>query len=258
MERGTVEIRRHPTMMSFAEHTLAVYALVHDEPALHDDRPEVGGELQRLCRAATKDLPASGVGVSLLSTSGEVLTVAASERTSELVEELQFTLGEGPCLDAFASRRPVMIPDLAEAGQTSWAGYAPAAYEHGVRAVFAFPLQIGTARLGALDVYRDYVGALTSWTAARALSFADVAMQSMLDAQDDVRRGAVPESANTFEVYQAQGMVTVQLGVSPDQALVRMRAYAYLHDRRLLDVAKDLIDRRLALEPDDSHDGPAA
>src|SRR4051794_10295838 len=244
-------------MMSFAEHTAAVTVLVHDETPLPDDKPDVGGELQRLCRAATKNLPASGVGVSLLSTSGEVLTVAASGRKSELVEELQFTLGEGPCLDAFSSRRPVMIPDLAEA-QKSWAGYTPAAYEHGVRAVFAFPLQIGLARLGALDVYRDYVGALTSWTAARALSFADVAMQSMLDAQDDVRRAAVPDSANTFEVYQAQGMVTVQLGVSAEQALVRMRAYAFLHDRRLLDVAKDLIDRRLVLEPDDPPDDPHA
>jgi hypothetical protein len=245
-------------MMSFAEHTVAVNVLVQDEPVLHDDKPEAGGELQRLCRAATKNLPASGVGVSLLATNGEVLTVAASGRTSELVEELQFTLGEGPCLDAFSSRRPVMVPDLGMAALTTWAGYAPAAYDHGVRAVFAFPLQIGTARLGALDVYRDYVGALNSWAAARALSFADVAMQTMLDAQDDARRAAVPDSANTFEVYQAQGMVTVQLGVSAERALVRMRAYAYLHDRRLLDVAKDLIDRRLVLEPDDPSDGPTA
>jgi hypothetical protein len=197
----------------------------------------------------------------LLSGAGEVLTVAASSVTSELVEELQFTLGEGPCLQAFATRTPVLVPDLGKAATTSWAGYAPAAYGHGVRAVFAFPLQIGTARLGALDVYREYVGALSSWSAARALSYADVAMQTMLDAQqNDTALGGLgrPDNADfNFEVYQAQGMVKVQLGVSAAQALVRLRAYAYLHDRRLLDVARDVIARRLVLEPDDPTDGTA-
>jgi hypothetical protein len=242
-------------MMSFAAHTARVQALVREEPVRRGDKPDVGGDLQRLCRAATKDLPASGVGVSLLSGSGEVLVVAASSVTSELVEELQFTLGEGPCLDAFATRKPVLVPDLGKVTTTSWAGYAPAAYEHGVRAVFAFPLQIGTARLGALDVYREYAGALTSWSAARALSYADVAMQTMLDAQqNDTALGEAASGDSSFEVYQAQGMVKVQLGVSAAQALVRLRAYAYLHDRRLLDVARDVIARRLVLEPDDTTD----
>ena len=164
-------------------------------------------------------------------------------------------------MEAFTTRTPVLVPDLEKAATTSWPGYAPAAYEHGVRAVFAFPLQIGKARLGALDVYRDYVGALSTWSATRARSYADVAMQKMLDAQqkDTALEGlGVPDGAdNNFEVYQAQGMLKVQLGVSPAQALIRLRAYAYLHDRRLLDVARDVIARRLVLEPDDPTDGTA-
>ena len=102
-------------------------------------------------------------------------------------------MGEGPCLAAFASRRPVLVPNLSEAATTTWPGYGPAAHDHGVRAVFAFPLQVGAARLGALDVYRDQPGALSAWALSRALTYADVAMQTVLDAQEAVGwDGATP------------------------------------------------------------------
>lgn len=235
-----------------------VRTLVRDEPADPDDKLSVVGRLQRLCRAAQRDLPASGVGVSILSEAGDLMTAAASSTTSALVEELQFTMGEGPCLAAFASRAPVLVPDLTEAASTTWPGYGPAAHEHGVRAVFAFPLQVGVARLGALDVYRDQPGAMSAWALSRALTYAEVAMQTMLDAQQDPDEMAtlLADSTETrFEVYQAQGMLIVQLAVSANEALVRMRAYAYLHDRRLGDVADDIIARRLTMEPDEPGPG---
>jgi hypothetical protein len=238
----------------FGDHTGAVLALVAEEPAEPDDMPAPMGRLQRLCRVAKRDLPASGVGVSMVSESGDLITAAASSRASVRLEELQFAAGEGPCLAAFASRGPVLVPDLGKAATGIWLGYGPAAHDHGVRAVFAFPLQVGAARLGAMDVYRDQPGALSAWAMSRALSYADVALQTMLDAQ---READGPESLWTegddtrFEVYQAQGMVMVQLGVGPAEALSRLRAYAYVHDRHLRDVATDVIGRRMALEPDD-------
>ena len=238
------------------DHTTTVLTLVADEPPEADDMPDLVGRLQRLCRAARRDLPASGVGVSVVSDAGGLVTAAASSRDSARVEELQFTMGEGPCLAAFASRSPVLVPNLSEAATTTWPGYGPAAHDHGVRAVFAFPLQVGAARLGALDVYRDQPGALSAWALARALTYADVAMQTVLDAQEAA--GATGASLLTdgddthFEVYQAQGMVMIQLGVKPAEALSRMRAYAYANNRRLGQVAEDIIGRRLILEPDES------
>ena len=131
-----------------------VRALVAGESPQTGDNPGVTGWMQRLCRAASRSLPAIGVGVSLMSETGNHVAYAASGPTCERFEELQFTMGEGPCMDAYASRKPVLTSDLAEvAGR--WPGYATAVQDHGVRAVFAFPLQIGAARLGALDVYRD-------------------------------------------------------------------------------------------------------
>jgi ANTAR domain/GAF domain len=238
----------------FGDHTTAVLTLVADEPAEADDMPAPVGRLQRLCRAAERDLPASGVGVSMVSESGVLLTAAASSKASARLEELQFTMGEGPCLAAFASRSPVLVPNLAEAATMTWLGYGPAAHDHGVRAVFAFPLQVGGARLGAMDVYREEPGALSAWALSRALTFADVAMQTMLEAQGHAGGPELPLTDgddNRFEVYQAQGMVMVQLGVNPTEALSRLRAHAYATDRRLRDVANDVISRRVVLEPDD-------
>jgi hypothetical protein len=198
-------------------------------------------------------LSASGVGVGVLSESGELMNAAASGTTSALVEELQLTMGEGPCRAAVSFRRPVLVADLSKASTTTWPGYGPAAHDHGVRAVFAFPLQVGAACLGALDVYREEPGSLSAWALARALTYADVAMQSLLDAQATAppADSVLADLDDTrFEVYQAQGMVMSQLGVRPAEAMSRMRAHAYASGLTLSTVADDIVGRRLTLEPD--------
>lgn len=242
-------------MTSSNEHLNAVRSLVAEEPVSSDDRPAAIGQLQRLCRAARRDLPAIGVGVSLMSESGDLLTAAASSRASALMEELQFTLGEGPCLTAFASRAPVLVPDLSEQDRRSWPSYVQQAQAHGVLAVFAFPLLIGSSRLGALDVYRAETGSLSTWALSRAMTYADVAMQTMLEAQsnDGDADSLLMDSTDTrLEVYQAQGMVMVQLGISADDALARMRAHAFAENTGLSVVADAILARRLVLEPDDT------
>jgi hypothetical protein len=241
------------TVTAAGDQATWVRDLISQEPAADGDKPAVTGWLQRMCRAAVRELSATGVGISVLSRGSDPMTIAASSEASVLVEELQFTLGEGPCIDAFASRSPVLVPDLSATATTTWPGYAPAAHDHGVRAVFAFPLQVGIARLGALDIYRDHTGSLSSEILSRALTFAEVAMQALLDARsgpDEVADLMDDSDGNFLEVFQAQGMVLAQLGVSAEEALSRLRAYAYAHDRRLIDVARDVTARRLRLESD--------
>ena len=209
-----------------------VASLVADEPVRSEDKPALGGWMQRLCRAAARELSASGVGISVMSPHATVTVLATSSAGSDVLEQLQFTLGEGPCLDAYALGRPVLTPDLAEAAVRQWPGYAPALQEHGVRAVFAFPLQLGGARLGAMDVYREHTGPLAAPLVQQALAFAEAAMSAVLAAQEDAGRdesvlGAAMD--DSFLVYQAQGMVRVQLGVSLAEAMCRLRTYAYAH-----------------------------
>jgi GAF domain-containing protein len=253
------------------EEIARVHALIAMEPAsVRDgataptsDRVPAGapGRLHRLCRAAARALPASGVGVSVMTDAGEQGLAAFSDENSELLEELQFTLGEGPCVDAFAFRRPVLTPELDLAVTTRWPAYTPVAYERGVRAVFAFPMQIGGARLGVMDVYRDSPGALEGPALTQAFAFTEVALTTLLDQQDGSREGDTAAVAgmamdHRAELFQAQGMVMVQLGVNLAEAVVRLRAYAYAQDQPLRDVAREVVARSLTFEPDRPHHHP--
>ncbi len=231
-----------------------VAALVRDEPALAGDLADPLGSLQRLCRSAALHLPAAGVGVSVLADEGRVMTAASSPAIARL-EELQVTLGEGPCLDAFETGRPMLVSDLDAEPRSRWPAFAAEVRQQGLRAMFAFPLQVGAARLGGLDVYRERPGPLSRESRTDALVYADLARDGLLDAQDhavgtDRPAGVEDLDGSQFDVYQAQGMVMVQLKVSLGEAMVRMRAHAFAHERGLVEVARDVIARRLVFERD--------
>jgi len=184
-------------------------------------------------------------------------TIYASDQVASHVEELTLTLGEGPSVDAFADG-PELVADLMDADcLTRWPVFAPAATRAGVRAVFALPLRIGAIRLGVLDLYRDQPGGLDQEQLSDVLVLADTVGALLLDeAERDRLRpdGLWPEHAGAQHpvVHQATGMVIVQLGVTAAVALIRLRAHAYVHDRRLRDVAADVVARRLRFDPEDS------
>jgi hypothetical protein len=231
-----------------------VAAFIAQQPTSPDQPAGVVGALQRRCGAAVRALAASGVGISVMAEGVRGIT-AASDRASERIEELQFLLGEGPCIDAFAGRRPVLVPNLADGAMHRWPVYAPAVYADGVRAVFAFPLQVGATLLGVLDVFRARPGSLSGEELRQALTFADVAVTTLLDGQERAAPGAAADGVDEAvrsrsEVYQAQGMVMIQLGVTLGEALIAMRAYAFAENRRLDQVASDVVARRLRFDQD--------
>lgn len=211
--------------------------------------------LPRICHAVAGALSASGSGISVMTADGTRGVCATSDPVSERVEELQFLLGEGPCIDAFAARRPVLAADLSETAEHRWPVYSPAAQDNGVHAVFAFPLQIGAVRLGVMDIFRSRVGPLSEGEIRTAFSFAEITVEALLDTQEHRPRldgdgiGFL-DVGHRAELFQAQGMVMVQLGVSIGEALVRMRAFAYAENRRLAEVARDVVGRRLRLDRD--------
>lgn len=231
-----------------------VRALVAAEPGTSEAQ-EMVDLLGRLCLAAVKSLAASGAGVSVMTEDGVRLLAAASGEASARIDDLQFSLGEGPCTDAFASRRPILEADLTNGVLARWPAYSLAAHDEGVRAVFAFPLQVGAARLGVLDVYRERSGSLSAEELTQALTFADVATSMLLDGQRKAPDGSAAKGLDEalewrFEVHQAQGMVMVQLGASLADALALLRAYAFTHERPLGDVAREVVTRKLRLAVD--------
>jgi hypothetical protein len=209
----------------------------------------------RLCDVCAEATATTGAGIMLMSGDVPQGSVCTTNPVSALIEELQYTLGEGPCVDAYQQQRPVVEPDLAAATTTRWLAFTPPAVEAGVRAVFGFPLQVGVVRLGALDLYRDRPGPLSDDEHTDALVMADVAARVVLTMQAHASPGTLAaglEAGGTFRfvVHQASGMVSAQLGVSVGEALIRLRAYAFANDRVLAEVAEDVVDRRLRFEDD--------
>lgn len=212
-----------------------------------------GWSPRRLCEVTRDLVGISGAGVMLMSGDVPRGSLCTTDDISNLIEELQFTLGEGPCVDAYHQARVVIEPDLVNPAAARWVAFTPRAVEAGVRAMFAFPLQVGNARLGALDLYRDGPGPLSDDQHADALVMADVVAHWVLDVQAAAPPGTVAETLERdadfhFVVHNAAGVVSVQLGVSITEALIRLRAYAFSNDRLLRDVAEDVITRRLRFE----------
>jgi hypothetical protein len=211
---------------------------------------------KRLCEGCADVMGMSGAGIMLMSASLPRGSVCTSNDVSALIGELQYTLGEGPSVDAYLQGWPVLEPDLADPSNHRWLGFSAPAVEAGVRAIFGFPMHVGSVRLGALDVYRARPGRLSDDQHADALVIADVAARALLVMQAQAPPGALAielEAGADFRyvVHQASGMVAAQLNVGVGEALVALRAYAFSSDRPLVDVAGDVLSRRLRFDDGD-------
>ncbi|HET9733477.1 MAG TPA: GAF and ANTAR domain-containing protein [Acidimicrobiales bacterium] len=213
------------------------------------------GEGRRLCEVAAEVTGMSGAGVMLLADGRPQASVCTTDTVSALIEELQYTFGEGPCVDAHHSGTVVAEPDLEAAGPHRWSAFSPPAVRAGARAVFGIPIRIGTVRLGALNLYRDRPGRLGDDQHADALVMADVTARALLASQAEAPAGRLPSELESdtdqwLVVHQAAGMVSIQLDVSVEDALVRLRAHAFGVDRPVTDIAREVVERRLRLDGD--------
>jgi hypothetical protein len=205
----------------------------------------------RICRACVDGLDIDGAAISLQTATVARQTLAATDDTAELLEDLQFTLNEGACMEAASTGSPVLVADLHHSAEvTHWPVFAAAVLERSaVRAVFALPLQWGAVNLGVLDLYRLQPGMLNDEQLRDAIMTADTAALMMLGLRTDPDHegaGWLDHAvAHRAEIHQATGMVSVQLEVRAAEALARMRAYAFVHNRLLMDVACDVVTRRL-------------
>ena len=220
-----------------------------------------GLETKRLCDVCAEVTGMSGAGIMLMSGDVPRGSVCTTDKASAIIEQLQYDLGEGPCVDAYHPDRPVLEPDLAEPATPRWLAFSGPALDAGARAIFGFPLQVGAVRLGALNLYCDRPGPLTDEQHADALVMADVTAQALLVLQADAPPGQIAAEleANAdfqYVVHQASGMVAAQLDVSVGQALIRMRAYAFGNDRALTDVANDVVARTLRFDPQSGENDP--
>jgi hypothetical protein len=231
--------------------------------------------LKHVCDAVISVANVDSAAIAVAASSSPRETLAASDDLASLLEELALNLGEGPGVDALVSGMVLVADTLGSECIARWPVFAPAVARAGMRAVFALPIQIGGIRLGVLDLYRARPGGLSGAELADALILADMACALLLDMTGGMSSGRAGGSARGMPgnlagrawdrpgeggpepaagrhpiVHQATGMLIVQLGVSAAVAMARLRAYAFAYDRRLRDVATDVVARRLRLDSD--------
>jgi hypothetical protein len=221
------------------------------------DSHAAGSAAARICAACPDLLQVSGAALSITSGNALRATVCVSDPVMARIEELQFTTGVGPCVDAITTGRPVLSSDLAAPTEVRWPGFSREAQQAGVRAIFALPLRVGAIRLGVMDLYRDAPGGLSPLDLADAVTVADTATLAVID-----MHGSTPVSdfdqecwdLATFyrvEVHQATGVLMHQLGFSAVEALATLRARAYTSGLPVVELARQIVAGAVA-EPRNS------
>jgi hypothetical protein len=250
-------------------------------PSLAQIRTELGAVIARsasglstanqLCSACVGLLGVDGAAVSMVFDGASRGTYGSSSKASRRLDEYQFTFGQGPCLDATAAGAVVHAPDLDAAQELRWPLFTDAVLRDGVQAVFAIPVRITSACVGALDLYRRTPGPLEGDQLAGGLLAAELAalplstlisqiaddrgVAGSADSADTTNEDASPAliEMDRVEVYQATGMLIAQLNVDAAEALVRLRGHAVATGQTASEVAWAILEQGLRLERDDQH-----
>jgi hypothetical protein len=223
--------------------------------ALGENAVDGGIELiSRVCRECVRLLPVDGAALAVVAGIGQRELVYATDAVSTALSDLQFALGEGPSFEAYAGGDPALVPDLGADPSPAWPVFAVEAATQPVAAVFSFPVHMGTNAVATLDAYRGVPGPLGTGDLATARQLAGIAALALsglvanagrwLDGDGATMSGA---AMRYRQVSQATGMVMAVFGLPPAAARARIRAYAFACGRSLLEVAADIVNRRIDL-----------
>jgi hypothetical protein len=212
--------------------------------------------LHRLCLVCVDHIGVDGASVTGVATAGPHV-VESSDAAIGQVARLQVDLDDGPCLDAIATLTVVGQPDLSSGeAAAAWPRFAPAARRLGIVAAFAFPLVDGHSAAGTLDVYNRTAGSLSAEGTADAAMVANLAALAIGRTDlgieiDDVGISVEPNApwAYSAPVHNASGMLAERLGISVDEALLRLRALAFVQNRTVLSLSRAVIAGDVRVEP---------
>ncbi|MFF6878167.1 GAF and ANTAR domain-containing protein [Streptomyces sp. NPDC012474] len=242
-----------PEQEADVERARIAHALIADLRGLPP--AEVPGALCRTCLALLPEV--SGLSVSVLGGGSTGVVLCASDDVAARLAEIQFTLGEGPCREAARLHAPVFATNLPRAAdRRRWPLFSIQAAKAGVEAVFSLPLASAGSALGTLDLYRATPGSLsadrlrTAMLVADAVTLAVIALEQASPDPEGVVTWLAGAESDREEVHQATGMIMMQLGVSAEEALLRLRARAFAQGRTAMEVARAIVDRSMDLRDD--------
>jgi transcriptional regulator with GAF, ATPase, and Fis domain len=174
------------------------------------------------------------------------LLAATSEQTRDL-ELFQLQADQGPCVDCYATGRPVSVADLAAATE-KWPRFVPAALDAGFASVHAVPMRAAGIVLGALGLFGTRPGELSEADVLVGQTLAHIASVAILQERAPTPSAVMPQlrSALTRRVLveQAKGFLREALDVSVEDAFRLLRIYARTHGEHLTEVARRLMTDR--------------
>jgi len=213
--------------------------LLVNEEALDDT-------LQRVADLACRNLGGADLaGVTLLR-DGRPTTAVFTDTTSPEIDSAQYETGVGPCLDAWRHQRVFRIESTADDEQ--WPAFSQACLEHGVESTISFPLGVRGNGIGALNLYSKAPSAFSDEDEQIGMLFAEQASVALTNAQlyDSAYRltQQLQEALTSRAVIdQAKGILMAQHGVGPDEAFNVLRTTSQRENRKLRDIAQELVDR---------------
>ena len=208
----------------------------------------------KLCNACVEVLAVTGAGITVMS-GDQAGPICVSDSRVAGLEDLQYTVGQGPCRDAFDSRVSVHAPRLDADASARWPAFVDLARVSDIGAVFAYPLIVAGANVGVLTLYQHDEGDLTPTQHGDSDELSEILAETVLSLQDDAPPGMLAKGLDEAvryraEIYQAAGMIAIQMSIPVDDALVRLRAYAFANDQPVGDVAALVVARQLRLPND--------
>ncbi|MGY2062251.1 GAF and ANTAR domain-containing protein, partial [Nocardia gipuzkoensis] len=179
--------------------------------------------------------------------------LASTSEATRLLEVFQIQADAGPCLSAYRSGQPVLVPELA-AQRSRWPAFTDRAREDGWTSVYALPMRLREERIGAINLFApegpegpEGPERLSTEDIAVAQALADVATIGILHARvlaDSLSVSAQLQGALNSRVIieQAKGMLAEQGQLSMDAAFIALRSHARATNTRMLDLARTVID----------------
>ena len=189
---------------------------------------------------------AEAVGLLLADQQGKLRYMAASNETGKMLELFQLQNAEGPCLDCYSTRAPVINADLATATER-WPKFAPAAIAAGFQSVHAFPMRLRDRVIGALNLFGHADVEFKDDEVRVVQALADVATIALLQERSIARADSLTEQLqgalnSRIVIEQAKGMLSERLELNMEQAFATLRNHARSHNLRLVDLADSIID----------------
>jgi transcriptional regulator with GAF, ATPase, and Fis domain len=197
-----------------------------------------------ICVAATLIVTGCDHASLLVRREGRYVTVGASDRIAQRIDDMERTAGDGPCVDAIEEETPQIETDLTTPNQ--WPQLAARLVaDTPVRGAMGFRILVDRRKTGALNLFSDKAGVFDQESAGQAIvlaSFASVAINAVAQGEDvaTLRRGLL----SNREIGKAVGMLMMLNGVDEHAAFDVLRKYSQDLNIKLADVARSVIEHR--------------